>query len=149
MPPRRTAVDLNEAIDEVIALVRGELSKRRVTVRKQLAERLPPVHADRVQLQQVMLNLILNAIEAMIGVDDDVRKVVISTESSAGEGIRVAVSDSGPGIAPEERSESSSPSTRPRLTDWELGCRSAAPSSMFMEGGCGRTRISLVALFSE
>lgn len=102
-PPRKSAVGLNEAIEEVIALVRGELSKHRVTVRTQLAEGLPPVHGDRVQLQQVMLNLILNAIEAMIGVDDEVRELVISTESSAGEGLRVAVSDSGSGIAPGDR----------------------------------------------
>ena len=57
----------------VIALVRGELSKNCVTVQTQLAQGLPPVRGDRVQLQQVMLNLILNAIEAMAGVDAEVR----------------------------------------------------------------------------
>ena len=102
-PHRKEGVDLNDAIQEVIALVRGELSKHRVTVQTQLAERLAPVHGDRVQLQQVMLNLILNAIEAMIGVDDEVRELVISTESSPAEGLLVAVGDSGPGISPEDR----------------------------------------------
>ena len=102
-PPRKDIVDLNEAIEEVIALVRGELSKYRVSVQTQLAEGLSPVHGDRVQLQQVMLNLILNAIEAMTSVDDEARELVVSTESSPAEGLLVAVGDSGPGIAPEDR----------------------------------------------
>ena len=103
VPPRMEGVELNDAIEEVIALVRGELSKHRVSVQTQFAEGLPSVHGDRVQLQQVMLNLILNAIEAMIGVNDEVRELVISTESSPSEGLLVAVGDSGPGVAPEDR----------------------------------------------
>jgi PAS domain S-box-containing protein len=102
-PARKERVDLNNAIAEVIALVRGELSKNRVSVQTQLAEGLSPIHGDRVQLQQVMLNLILNAMEAMIGVDDEVRELVISTEAIPSEGLLVAVSDSGPGVAPEDR----------------------------------------------
>ena len=103
VPPRKEGVDLNNAIEEVIALVRGELSKHRVTVQMRLAEGLLPVHADRVQVQQVMLNLILNAIEAMIGVDDEVRELVICTEASPTDGLLVAIGDSGPGVAPEDR----------------------------------------------
>jgi PAS domain S-box-containing protein len=102
-PPRMNILDLNEAIEDVIALVRGELSKYRVSVHTQLAEGLPPVHGDRVQLQQVMLNLMLNAIEAMTGVDDEVRELVVSTESSSAEGLLVGVGDSGPGVAPDDR----------------------------------------------
>jgi PAS domain S-box-containing protein len=102
-PPRMNIVDLNEAIEDVIALVRGELSKYRVSVHTKLAEGLPPVHGDRVQLQQVMLNLMLNAIEAMTCVDDAVRELVVSTESSSVEGLLVGVGDSGPGVAPEDR----------------------------------------------
>jgi PAS domain S-box-containing protein len=102
-PPRMESIDLNEAIEEVIALVRGELLKHRVSVRTQLAPGLSRVRADRVQLQQVMLNLILNAIEAMTDVDDEVRELLISTEASAEEDLLVAVCDSGPGVAPEER----------------------------------------------
>ena len=64
-PPRKEHIDLNDAIEEVIAIVRGELSKHRISVQILLADGLPPVYGDRVQLQQVMLNLILNAIEAM------------------------------------------------------------------------------------
>jgi PAS domain S-box-containing protein len=102
-PPRKAAVDLNEAIEEVIALVRGELSKHRVSIQMRLREELSTVHADRVQLQQVMLNLVLNAIEAIISVDDEGRELVISTESIPAEGVLVSFSDSGCGVAPEDR----------------------------------------------
>ena len=102
-PPRMDIVDLNEAIEDVIALVRGELLKYRVSVQTRLAEGLSPARGDRVQLQQVMLNLILNAIEAMTSVGDDVRELVVSTESSPAEGLLVGVGDSGPGIAQEDR----------------------------------------------
>lgn len=103
VPPRMEGVDLNDAIVEVITLIRGELSKHHMSVQTRLTEHLPPVRADRVQLQQVMFNLILNAIEAVIGIGDEVRELVISTESSAVEGLLVAVADSGPGIAAEDR----------------------------------------------
>ncbi len=101
-PPRKGSVDLNDAISNVIALVRGELSKNCVTVHTQLVEGLPPVRVDRVQLQQVMLNLILNAIEAMVGVNAEVRTLAISTESSPAQGLLVTVGDTGPGIASED-----------------------------------------------
>ncbi|MGH9553093.1 MAG: GAF domain-containing sensor histidine kinase, partial [Terriglobales bacterium] len=103
VPPRKELVDLNNAIEEVIALVRSELSKNRVSVHMQLGEGLSPIHGDRVQLQQVMLNLILNAIEAMINVDEEVRELVISTELSPLEGLLATVVDSGPGVPPEDR----------------------------------------------
>jgi predicted ATPase/C4-dicarboxylate-specific signal transduction histidine kinase len=103
VPPRMEQVDLNDAIEEVIALIRGELSKHRVSVQTRLAEHLPPVRADRVQLQQVMLNLILNATEAIASIEDDTRDLVISTESSPVEGLLVAIADSGPGIAADDR----------------------------------------------
>ena len=102
-PPRQEQVDLNDAVAEVIAIIRGELSKHRVSVQILLADGMPPADGDRVQLQQVMLNLILNAIEAMINLDDDARELVVSTKSSPAEGLLVAVSDSGPGVAPEDR----------------------------------------------
>jgi C4-dicarboxylate-specific signal transduction histidine kinase len=102
-PPRMESVNLNAAIEEMVALVRTELLKHRVSVQTRLAGGLSPVHADRVQLQQVMLNLILNAIEAIVSVDDEARELVITTESCPAEGLLVAVADSGPGIAPEDR----------------------------------------------
>ena len=93
-PPRKESVRLNDAIEEVIALVRAELSKNRVSLKLQLADEVSPVYGDRVQLQQVMLNLILNAIEAICSADDDVRELLVSTESSPA-GVLVAVGDSG------------------------------------------------------
>ncbi|MET0534853.1 MAG: AAA family ATPase [Steroidobacter sp.] len=103
LPPRMEAVDLNDATAEVIALIRGELSKHRVSIQTQLRENLPLVHADRVQLQQVMLNLILNAIEAIVSTKDEIRELVIDAESSTVDGLIVAIGDSGPGIAVEDR----------------------------------------------
>ncbi|MET0659945.1 MAG: ATP-binding protein, partial [Steroidobacteraceae bacterium] len=103
VPPRMEGVALNEAIEAVLSLVRGELLKHRVSLQMRLAEGLPLVHADRVQLQQVMLNLILNAIEAIISVGDDARELVITSESIPGAKVLVSVRDSGPGVPPESR----------------------------------------------
>jgi signal transduction histidine kinase len=96
-------LDINEAIREVIVLTRGEALKNSVSVQMQLAEGLPLVQGDRVQLQQVVLNLILNAVEAMSSVDDARRELLISTERNEAHEVLVAVSDSGPGIDPEHR----------------------------------------------
>jgi len=74
-------------------------------VQMQLAQGLSSVQGDRVQLQQVILNLILNAIEAMVSVDDELRELVISTESRLGEGVLVSVGDSGPGVPLEDREQ--------------------------------------------
>ena len=99
-PPRKEALDLNKAILEVIALTHSEAIKVGVTVRTQLAPGLPRIHGDRVQLQQVMLNLIVNAIQAMSGVAEDQRDLLISSEATD-EGARVGVRDTGPGLRPE------------------------------------------------
>jgi signal transduction histidine kinase len=99
--PRDDCLDINEAIREVIVLTRGEALKAGVAVQMQLAEGLPLVQGDRVQLQQVVLNLILNAVEAISSVDDARRELSISTGRRGADGILVAVRDSGPGIDPE------------------------------------------------
>jgi PAS domain S-box-containing protein len=101
IPARSARFDINDAINELIALTRRELVKNGVAVRVCFSEQLPPVEGDRVQLQQVVLNLILNAIEAMSSVDDVPREVSISTERRRADEILVAVRDSGPGIDPE------------------------------------------------
>lgn len=93
---------MNEAVEEVVAIARGELSKHQVSLELRLADAPSQVHGDRVQLQQVTLNLVLNAIEAMEGVGEKERKLLIAAESS-GAGVLVAVCDSGPGIAPDHR----------------------------------------------
>jgi NO-binding membrane sensor protein with MHYT domain len=100
-PPRKNALEVNEAIVEVIALTRGEMMKNNVAVQTQLAEGLPRIPGDRVQLQQVLLNLILNAVEAMSGVREGARALLISTGLEASGGVLVTVQDSGPGLNPE------------------------------------------------
>jgi signal transduction histidine kinase len=94
-------LDINEAIREVIVLTRGEALKNGVSVQMQLAEGLPLIQGDRVQLQQVVLNLILNAVEAMSSVDDARRELSISTGRWGANEILVALQDSGSGIDPE------------------------------------------------
>jgi signal transduction histidine kinase len=98
--PRKEIVDLNAAILEVTALTRGEAVKTGVTVSTQLAA-LPRIQCDRVQLQQVMLNLIVNAIQSMSGVEDGNRELHVSTVSIEPEGVCVAVRDTGHGLRPE------------------------------------------------
>jgi signal transduction histidine kinase len=100
-PPQKEVVDLNAAILEVTALSHSEAIKTRVTVGMQLADELPRIQCDRVQLQQVMLNLIVNAIQSMSGVADDNRELHISTVSIEPEGVCVAVRDTGHGLRPE------------------------------------------------
>jgi signal transduction histidine kinase len=100
-PPRKEVVDLNAAILEVTALTRSEAAKAGVRVGTQLAGELPRIQCDRVQLQQVMLNLIVNAIQAMSGVEDGNRELHISTVSIEPEGVCVAVRDTGHGLRPE------------------------------------------------
>lgn len=139
-PPRMGAVDLNAAIEEVISLAAGELSKHRVSLQTELAEGLRPVHADRVQLQQVMLNLILNAIEAMSSIASGARQLSIRTEGDAGDGLRVTVSDSGPGVAAEDHERVFEPfyTTRPAGTGIGLSvCRAivdAHSGRLWVEG---------------
>src|SRR5258705_3972347 len=103
-PPRKDAFSINDAILEVVALTRTEAANNGVLVRTQLAEGLPPVRGDRVQLQQVMLNLIVNASQSMSGVEDGNRELHISTVSIEPEGVCVAVRDTGPGLSPESLS---------------------------------------------
>jgi PAS domain S-box-containing protein len=99
-PPRKEGLEINEAILEVIALTRGEVLQNGVSVRTQLAEGLPLIQADRVQLQQVILNLIVNAVEAMSGASEGARELLISTGGDASNGVLVSLRDSGPGLDP-------------------------------------------------
>jgi PAS domain S-box-containing protein len=100
VPARTDLFDINDTIIDVVALTRGELSSNRVSLQTQFAQGLPLVQGDRVQLQQVILNLIVNAIEAMSGMSEGARELWISTEINASNGALVAVRDSGPGLDP-------------------------------------------------
>jgi len=97
-PPRKDRLDINGAIDEVIELTRVEALKNAIFVQPELADDLPVVEGDRVQLQQVMLNLMVNAIQAMSGVDTR-RELQVTTTNDTSEGILVAVRDTGSGLS--------------------------------------------------
>jgi PAS domain S-box-containing protein len=94
-------VDLNEAAREVIALLSSNLQRNRVILREELTEALPPVAGDRIQLQQVILNLLLNACDAMSEIEDRPRQLTIRTARDDGDRLRVSVQDAGVGFGPE------------------------------------------------
>jgi C4-dicarboxylate-specific signal transduction histidine kinase len=100
-PPRKQHFDLNEAINEAIVLARNAINRHGVSVQVRFTERLVPVQGDRVQLQQVVMNLILKAVEAMDAVEVEARDLSISTEQTRTNGVLVAVCDSGQGIEPD------------------------------------------------
>jgi C4-dicarboxylate-specific signal transduction histidine kinase len=105
VPARKGAVAIDDAILEVIALTRTEVANNSVSVRTQFAEGLPRVQGDQIQLQQVMVNLILNAIQAMSGIGEGARELQISIDAIPSEGgVRVGVRDTGPGLSPESLS---------------------------------------------
>jgi C4-dicarboxylate-specific signal transduction histidine kinase len=100
-PPRKDDLEINKVILEVIALAHGEVVKNDVSVQTHLADGLPLIQGDRVQLQQVILNLIMNAVQAMSGVSEGSRELLIGTRKDASSGVLVAVQDSGSGLDPE------------------------------------------------
>jgi signal transduction histidine kinase len=100
-PARKERFDLNAAINEVIVLARSTVAENGLSVQTRLADGLFPMQGDCVQVQQVVLNLVLNAVEATGSVEVGARELVISTEQTKTGGALVAVRDSGPGIDPE------------------------------------------------
>jgi PAS domain S-box-containing protein len=99
--PQKAWLDINTVIHEVIALVQSEVHQNRVWLRTALSATLPPVLGDRVQVQQVLLNLLLNGMEAMRAVTDRPRELLISSQRHASDAVLVAVQDSGSGLDPE------------------------------------------------
>src|SRR5258706_5283137 len=100
-PPQKANLAVNEVIDEAIGLVGGQLARQGVVLRKELVPNLPPVIGDRVQVQQVILNLIANGIEAMEGVTGRPRELSIGAKSTDDGRVLISVSDCGTGIEPE------------------------------------------------
>jgi signal transduction histidine kinase len=100
VPPQKDRLDINETILEVISLTRGELLRSGISLETQLAD-VALIQGDRVQLQQVILNLIINAIQAMSDVAEGSRELCISTGTDAADDVLVAVRDSGPGLKRE------------------------------------------------
>jgi signal transduction histidine kinase len=100
-PPRKEHLDLNEAVDEVIVLTGSEALKNGISVKTQLADGLPLIEGDRVQLQQVLLNLVVNAIQAMATIADGAGDLLITTAPAGSDSVLVRVADSGPGLDPQ------------------------------------------------
>lgn len=98
----KVQLHINEVIHEALRLLRGEIGRRRVTVQTELADNLPLVHADRVQLQQLVLNLLMNALEAMDSLTDRPKEILIRSEA-AGEGVVVTIRDHGVGFQNAEK----------------------------------------------
>ena len=138
-PPRKEVIDLNATILDVTALSQNEAVKGGVTLATQLADELPLIQCDRVQLQQVMLNLIVNGIQSMSNVEDGNRELHISTARIEPESIRVAVRDTGPGLRPERLRRLFEPFYIDEVsTGWAGVSRSAARLSKPMAGGFGQ-----------
>lgn len=100
VPSGKDSLEINEAILEVIALTRNEVVKNDLSMETQLAEHSPLIEGDRVQLQQVILKLIINPVEAMSGLGERPRELLISTAKAEPAGVVVEVCDSGPGLTP-------------------------------------------------
>ena len=98
-PVRRESVEINETILEVLGLARAAISQHSVLAKMQLSEGLPPILGDRIQLQQVILNLIMNAIEAMSEMSEGSRELLVSASETESGSVLVAVSDTGPGLS--------------------------------------------------
>src|SRR5215813_13532778 len=99
--PKKEAVDVNAAIQDIVALTRSEVLKNNILLSTQLAEDMPLIRADRVQLQQVIINLLLNAVEAMGSTNVESRNLLIRTSRGDSNDAFVTVEDSGPGLTPE------------------------------------------------
>lgn len=151
-PPRREIFDVNQAVDEVIALVRNTIEKSSISVRTRFTEHKAFVRGDRVQLQQVTLNLILNAVEAMTSVNQGGRELTINTEFSETGGTLVRVGDSGPGIEPEHAAKIFEPFYTTRRGGIGMGlsiCRSiidAHGGRLWTEAGQPRGAVFLFTL---
>jgi signal transduction histidine kinase len=101
VPPRHDRLDINEAILDVIDLTRSELVRKGISLQTEFARGLPSIRGDRIQLQQVILNLIMNAAEAMSDASEQSRDLLIATAEDKPGGVRVEVRDSGPGLSRE------------------------------------------------
>ena len=139
---QKAPLHINDVVDEVISLVQREMSNHQVSLRKELASGLPMVFVDRIQLQQVIINLVINGIEAMQSVTDRPRELTIRSRqddaaSGAGnsEGLAASVS------LPKTRTGCSAPSSPPNPAVWAWDCRSAVRSSRLTGDDYGRRQI--------
>jgi C4-dicarboxylate-specific signal transduction histidine kinase len=124
-----------------------QVHRHRVMLKTHLAEPVPLVRADLIQLQQVLLNLLINAIEAMSGVGDSPRQLTVQSDTDTAPGVRVTVRDSGPGLTRSVSTSCSTPSIRPSRTAWAWGWRSAAGSSEARRPAVGERQCAHGAVF--
>jgi PAS domain S-box-containing protein len=127
MPEQKALLDINEMILETVALTRSEMRQRGILLRTELANGLPTIWGDRVQLQQVILNLIMNATEAMSEVSDGSRELLIDTSVDTPDVVIVAVRDTGPGLKEESLDRLFDPFYTTKPTGMGMGlsiCRS-------------------------
>jgi PAS domain S-box-containing protein len=123
----KTQIEINELVREVLSFADGELHRGGISAQTDLAENLPPIHADRVQLQQVILNLISNAVDAMRFVSDRPRLLAIKSEPHAPDGVLVTFKDTGVGIAPQDVNRIFAPFVTTKSSGMGMGlaiCRS-------------------------
>jgi hypothetical protein len=125
----KALLDVNEVILEVMALLRSELQNRQIAVQDELSPKLPPVLADAVQLQQVIVNLVTNALEAMDAVNDGARTLRVKSAISKSDGVLITMEDSGPGIDPENVDRIFHPFFTTKSQAWGWVCRFADPLS--------------------
>ena len=131
-------LDVNQIIRDLLELVRGEAQKKRILLHSELSVDLQSVFGNRVQLQQVMLNLFLNAIEAIDAAANNIRQIRVSSTAFAPESILITVANSGPGFAPEISTISSTLFSRRSREAWEWVYRFAARSSRLTMGSSPR-----------
>jgi hypothetical protein len=134
--PQRELLDVNEIIREMLILLRSEAARYSISVRADLAADLPQVMGDRVQLQQVMMNLISNSIDAMNDVDGT-RELVIKSRRAENEQLMVSVSDTGAGLPPQQANQIFNAFLPRRFTGPVWDCPSAVPSLHRITAGCG------------
>jgi signal transduction histidine kinase len=120
-PPQMSALSINELIREVLTLARHEIQRREVSLRTELAEDLPVITGDPVQLQQVVLNLVLNAIEAASAKSEGPREVLLTSRHPEENGIVVAIHDSGLGIDPKDIDQLFKPFFTTKATGMGMG----------------------------
>ena len=132
----RTSLDINELINEALILLGSDLQKHRIFVQTEPSLQLPQVIGDRIQLQQVLLNLITNAIDSMAS-DDGSRVLSIKSEVQDGGGVMISVSDTGKGIGSQDVGRIFNPLFTTNRAVWAWACRSAALSSRPTRDGCG------------
>jgi C4-dicarboxylate-specific signal transduction histidine kinase len=130
-------IDVNSLISDVLELVQSEVRKQKVSIETELADHLPEVFGNRIQLQQVVLNLTINAVEAMSAITGRERILRLKTAVHRPDGVLVTVEDSGPGIDAKDVERIFDALSPQNPKEWEWACRFAGPLSKLTTGAFG------------